>query len=158
MRIVCPSCEAAYDVPGTLVARRRTLRCARCGREWTTEPPPEQAPPADTAPAEVPAPEAGVPEPVLETPLPEVVTPPPEPPQPSRAAATLSEALADQRVSQPPSRSAAAESGGAVRLAWIASLALLAALAFAAWQYRADVMHVWPASERVYRVFGPAGQ
>jgi predicted Zn finger-like uncharacterized protein len=154
MRIVCPSCEAAYDVPDTLVARRRTLRCARCGREWATEPPPEQAPPADAPPAEAPAPEAGVPEPV-----PEVVTPPPEPPQPLRAAATLSEALADQLVSQPPSRPAAATlRGGAVRRAWIASLALLAALAFAAWHYRADVMHVWPASERVYRVFGPAGQ
>jgi predicted Zn finger-like uncharacterized protein len=148
MRIVCPACEAAYDVPDTLVARRRTLRCARCGREWANESPPEQAPPPDAPTAEAPALEAGVPE-VSE---PEIAAPPQ--PQPSRVAATLSEALADQRVSQLPSRSPAAK----VRLAWIASLALLAALGFAAWQYRTDVMHVWPASERVYRGVGLAGQ
>jgi predicted Zn finger-like uncharacterized protein len=148
MRIVCPSCEAAYDVPDTLVARRRTLRCARCGREWANESPAD-APPAEAPASEAPASEAGVPKiPVPEVPAPEIAAPPQ--PQPPRVAATLSEALADQRVGQPPSRSPAAK----IWLAWIASLALLAALGFAAWQYRADVMRVWPASERVYQALG----
>ena len=35
MRIVCPSCHAAYDVPDQVVARRRKLRCARCAADFT---------------------------------------------------------------------------------------------------------------------------
>jgi predicted Zn finger-like uncharacterized protein len=34
MRLVCPHCAAAYDVPPALLAGRRAIRCARCGEEW----------------------------------------------------------------------------------------------------------------------------
>lgn len=34
MRLVCPHCTAAYDVPPALVVGRRAIRCARCGEEW----------------------------------------------------------------------------------------------------------------------------
>lgn len=39
MRIVCPSCQAVYDVPDALLAPSETrapakLRCARCAAEW----------------------------------------------------------------------------------------------------------------------------
>jgi predicted Zn finger-like uncharacterized protein len=35
MIIVCPSCEASYDVPEKVVSSRRTVRCARCGNNWS---------------------------------------------------------------------------------------------------------------------------
>src|SRR3974390_1113749 len=38
MRIDCPSCQAAYDVPDRLLSAGRTVRCARCGGEWTPHP------------------------------------------------------------------------------------------------------------------------
>ncbi|MBV8613692.1 MAG: zinc-ribbon domain-containing protein [Acetobacteraceae bacterium] len=34
MRLVCPDCAAAYEVPPSKLGGRRRLRCARCGREW----------------------------------------------------------------------------------------------------------------------------
>ena len=56
MRIVCPSCSAAYDVPDSLVTAGRTVRCARCGGDWTPvkaaapePPPPATEPPATQA-------------------------------------------------------------------------------------------------------------
>ena len=35
MRIDCPSCHASYDVPDRLLRSGRTVRCARCGAEWS---------------------------------------------------------------------------------------------------------------------------
>lgn len=35
MRIDCPSCAASYEVPDTLLAGRKAVRCARCGQQWT---------------------------------------------------------------------------------------------------------------------------
>jgi predicted benzoate:H+ symporter BenE len=34
MRIVCPSCEVAYEVPQPVLERRLLLRCARCAHEF----------------------------------------------------------------------------------------------------------------------------
>ncbi len=34
MRIVCPACTAAYDVPEARLAPGRAVRCARCGTDW----------------------------------------------------------------------------------------------------------------------------
>jgi len=41
-----------------------------------------------------------------------------------------------------------------VRLAWLASLALLLALAWCAFAWRAEVIAAWPPSARVYALFG----
>ena len=35
MRITCPTCSAAYDVPDSLMTAGRVVRCARCGGNWT---------------------------------------------------------------------------------------------------------------------------
>jgi predicted Zn finger-like uncharacterized protein len=35
MRIACPKCAAEYEVPASRLAPRKTVRCARCGGEWT---------------------------------------------------------------------------------------------------------------------------
>ena len=34
MRIVCPNCDAEYDVPHNLIGNGRRVRCARCGQPW----------------------------------------------------------------------------------------------------------------------------
>jgi predicted Zn finger-like uncharacterized protein len=71
MKIVCPSCEATYQVPEAVVAARRAMRCTRCGNNWvpadgdavadsqSPAPPPGPAPAsaATAAPAPADAPE-----------------------------------------------------------------------------------------------------
>jgi hypothetical protein len=42
----------------------------------------------------------------------------------------------------------------AVLAGWVASFMLLAALAWAAYAWRAGIMHAWPASERAYALLG----
>ena len=50
MRTVCPSCQAAYDVPTSVLDAGRTLRCARCATDFRPNPPPaERVPPAALA-------------------------------------------------------------------------------------------------------------
>jgi predicted Zn finger-like uncharacterized protein len=144
MRIVCPSCSAAYEVPDSLVTAGRTVRCARCGGEWTpvqagavereSEITPMEAPPSDfSEPVAITTPPAPVSD----------ATPVAEPsPRPSSAM----DRLAVQ--SAPPS------SRLRLRLAWLASLVLLALLCFAAYAWRADIVEAWPPSARMYAAFG----
>ena len=59
MRIVCPSCRAAYDVPEAVVAARRTLRCSQCSIDFPAGAQgqafqPAEAPVRPAAPAEAP--------------------------------------------------------------------------------------------------------
>jgi hypothetical protein len=58
MKIVCPSCDATYEVPDIVVTSRRKMRCARCTTDWV---------PADQLAADTPEPvqeEAAEPSPV----------------------------------------------------------------------------------------------
>jgi predicted Zn finger-like uncharacterized protein len=41
MRLECPACAAAYDVPDTLLKPGRPVRCVRCNALWQPEPPME---------------------------------------------------------------------------------------------------------------------
>ena len=57
MRIACPACNAAYDVPDAELRDDRVVRCARCGTDWAPVVPVAQADPeirpemlADAAP------------------------------------------------------------------------------------------------------------
>lgn len=34
MRITCPDCDAAYDLPDHKLVPGRRVRCARCGQDW----------------------------------------------------------------------------------------------------------------------------
>ncbi len=63
MRIVCPSCQAAYDVPAPVLQAGRVLRCVRCAADFT--PGLQAAPrtPVVAAPRIVVAPEPAVPAP-----------------------------------------------------------------------------------------------
>jgi hypothetical protein len=58
-------------------------------------------------------------------------------------------------VVEPPARREAT----LLRLAWAASVLILVLLAWAAYGWRAEIMHAWPASERLYAALGllPAG-
>ena len=56
MRIVCPACAAAYEVPDERVKPGRRTRCTRCETTWTPvdEPPESVAEPADRSAAFLP--------------------------------------------------------------------------------------------------------
>jgi len=141
MRIICPSCKAAYEVPDALLgAGARRLRCARCAHEWTPElpaaapaaPPPPPAPPRPVVQEEQRPPPPPRPEPVRPLPVPRVDSGPP----PS--------------LRGPPRQFPGLESIAAVAI----SLVLLAALGWAAYAWRAELMLAWPPSQRLFAALG----
>lgn len=144
MRIACPNCHAAYEVPEPLLAAGKPVRCARCGNEWR---------PISSAAAPAP-----VPEPRL------------EPPAPLHAPALEERLRTEPRLAgyrprsvdtaddaRPPPRddeiNLAPNRRGAL-LAWLVSLAILALLIWAAFAFRNQVMGAWPPSTRLYAVLG----
>lgn len=197
MRIACPSCSAAYEVPESLLASGpRLLRCARCGHQFQASMPaapaaapaaPAQAAPAPAAPSPVagavpvaPAPSGPAirPEPAL---APE---PPPEPlrpgpAEPRAAPQELPPPLAADSDRPPPTRGLSRHSPmdpplprrGTMSLdfedekprspavlaaAWLLSLVVLGAAAWAGWHYREAVMQAWPPAIRLYQALGIA--
>jgi len=147
MRIVCPTCAAAYDVPDGRVAPGQTVRCARCGSDWSPLP-------------ELTAPKLGVPGLAalkLAEPEPMLVAPafiPEHQPEPAVAKLPIPEAVVSRSgiSSLHPGRAGLAA-------AWVLSIAILVALATAAVARRADIMHAWPHSERLFALLGlPPGR
>lgn len=130
MRIVCPSCTAAYEVPDTRIVPGQIVRCSRCSVDWT---PLIEAAPLAPPPAEpVSAPEE-----------PDLPAPPAEPPPPL--------------VAPPPDRPAVVRrSEPPVLAGWVVSVLLLGGLGWAAVTWRGDVMRMWPPSERAYAALGLA--
>ena len=176
MRIVCPACSAAYEVPDALLGSPRPVRCARCGHEWLPQPAaepdltetlpvePPHGPPAGGSMVErlgeLPESATGLSVSVVEPPArqsPEpvaAVTVPAEVEPAGEAALTAS---AEQAlIAEPATR----REGTLLRLAWAASVLILVLLAWAAYGWRAEIMHAWPASERLYAALGllPATQ
>lgn len=151
MRVVCPNCAAAYEVPTRLIgAGPRPMRCARCAHVWT---PSIQAdgPPVYSPALRTPA------GPVTDVPQSPGVEPtgplPASRPFPKLApyrARGLDEVPAPLPPALPPAR------GQAAAIGWVFTVVVLAALAGAAWQWRTQVMTAWPPSERVYRALGLA--
>ncbi len=125
MRLACPHCAAAYEVPPALLGRRRRLRCARCGRDWVAQ--------GEPAPAD--AGEAVRTEAVSAR----------EAPEPRAVAPTVT-------ASAP--RRAPWSTATALRLAWAASLLVLAIGAWEAVAWRSSVMRAWPPSQRLYATLG----
>ena len=150
MRIVCPSCAARYEIADEMLAKPRTVRCSRCAREWVQDPIPPVGNDAGTQDA-VPLPEPPEPAPVpqaAELPAPGSPAPELQPPEPHVAAPAVPAPAAPFA----PAPTRATPAGGAPLLAWVASLLILAALAFAAYTYRAQIQAAWPPSERVFRL------
>ncbi len=135
MRIVCPICAAAYDVPPALLQPAgRLVRCARCGEEWSPGAKPVDMPAfrwpeseRETAPPDLRA---------AEMPL----------------AVTAPLAAASHR---PPAAAAAdARARRAAVAGWIATLVVLGAAGYVAYAWRADIQRAWPASQRAYAMLG----
>jgi predicted Zn finger-like uncharacterized protein len=137
MRIVCPSCSAAYDVPEGLLSGRKAVRCARCSNEWQ---------PAGREPAVVAPVQPGVVPPLRPPVLDERL-------RPQRLGAERGATAIDRLMATPQPKSRA---GLALRLAWLGSIVLVAALIGAAYVERATVMAVWPPSIRLYVALGLA--
>ncbi|WP_419899682.1 zinc-ribbon domain-containing protein [Roseomonas sp. USHLN139] len=125
MRIECPDCAAAYDVPEALVAPGREVRCVRCAHAWVPRPAllpalaeEAAAEPVEALPLRSEAPR--LPPARAEEQLPAVIPPPP-------------------RASRAP-----------VVVAWIASLLLVAGGCVALWHYRLAIVAAWPPSARLF--------
>lgn len=170
MRIVCPACSAAYEVPDALLGSPRPVRCARCWHEWLPQPAAEPAP-VETHPTEAlpePRPAGSMVERIGE--LPESATglsvSVVEPPARQQAAAPVAPTtVRDEEPNSGPDLTASTEQslaiepatrreGTLLRLAWAASVLILVLLAWAAYGWRAEIMHAWPASERLYGALG----
>jgi predicted Zn finger-like uncharacterized protein len=149
VRIVCPSCAAAYDVPEAALAPGRAVRCARCGTEWAPLAAAPRTPLASPQPLAPPRPAAwDVPERVTTSaPLAE---PDAGASLPRRSKVLLTEPAPEATAYRPRRRDAAP------LLAWLASLALLLVLLAAAYTWRDRIMTAWPPSERLYAALGLA--
>ncbi len=180
MRIVCPACSAAYEVPDALLGTGRPVRCARCGREWTPADAAQQreSPQAEATQVEgsgEPSRAGSVVERVGELPASgtglsiSVVEPPPQA-APETGPPATPEPAADPGEPEPvmePALTASAEQalveprapreGTLLRLAWAASVLAILLLAWAAYGWRTEIMQAWPASERIYAALGLAG-
>jgi predicted Zn finger-like uncharacterized protein len=126
MRITCPSCQAAYEVPDSVLIPGRKVRCARCRATWAPE-----------------AAEAGQPE-LRPT---ELATVPVIEPTP------LFNELFTKPAEMPDSGSAG-RVRPAVLAGWAASFLLLGALGWSAVTYRQPIMRVWPPSQPAYAALG----
>jgi predicted Zn finger-like uncharacterized protein len=145
MRIHCPSCHAAYEVPDQLLADGKPVRCALCSEQWVPGP---TAPDGPATEAEMPAP-AALPLPATEPPAPGGRV---EPRLPGYRLRNV-DSVDDERPPAEDYESLAASRRGA-KLAWLLSLVLLVALGWAGIVYRDTVMAAWPPSTRLYDVLG----
>lgn len=130
MRIECPACATAYEVPPDRLAPGQVVRCARCGSDWTPlqpETPQPLALPSEPGPIPQPAP---------------IAEPEPEPsPEP------------EQFSSTPQTRT---QDKWPLRLAWLLTLLILAVALASAYQARDRIMQAWPPSTRAYTALGLA--
>jgi predicted Zn finger-like uncharacterized protein len=145
MRIACPACPASYEVPDSLIRPGRAVRCARCGGDWV---PVAALPPVE--PIEPAAPD---------------MSPPPAWPRhgPHSVPAEADGAAASL---EPPARLSAMDRLAAhpawpqsrlrLRVAWAASIVLLALGAWGAFGWRGQIIDAWPPSARMYALFGVA--
>ena len=128
MRIICPSCEAEYDVPEALLGTApRPVRCARCATEWIPHGFP--APPPLPIPVEPPA--------------------PPEPPSTENAAPSLAD---EARL--PTTRKPARGNRLWPALAWLATIAIIIAAIASAYVWRDSIARAWPPSRQIYSRLG----
>jgi len=145
MRIVCPSCDAVYDVPDAMLASGpRAVRCVRCGTEWSPAPAADRAPAADEAP---PPPVVGDAPERLARVQPRLVS--------YRSRGEPPPLRVDDVDARPPPRDEdfARRRRGAL-VGWVLSVLLLTSLAIEAVAWRTQVMAAWPPSQRLYTALG----
>ena len=149
MRIGCPACSASYEVPAARVSPGRAVKCARCGERW--EPIPPAAPVMAASPVS-PRVEAIQVEPD------EVVwaEEPVENTAPFAAAHPIEEEHPAAVGEEPaaPSAPAMPRANRAVAVAWVATMLVLAGVAWALATYRLQLVQAWPPLERLYVAVG----
>ncbi len=158
MRIVCPNCAAAYDVPDQVMAGPpRAFRCARCAHEWTpnAQPPPAADAPGSDAPgSDIPVPLSRL-APVL--PLPNHPAPaqegtftmPPLPVDRQPLLAIGAPLVEDDRIAHAP------RAGNVVGIVgWVLTVAILALALVLAVLRQSQIEALWPASQRLYAMLG----
>ena len=159
MRIVCPNCAAAYDVPDQVLAGPpRLFRCARCAHEWT---------PA-FVPLPLPAPDVPMAPPKPMPVKPAAIGLPPDYPAPAQGSMlAMSPSLPPSPADwQPPlaigaplvddDRIARAPGAGNVVgiVGWALTVAILALAIVLAVLRQPQIEALWPASQRLYALLG----
>lgn len=167
MRVICPTCNAGYEVPESRIGAGRKLRCARCKNDWWVDPPEPgpAAPVAESSFARAVAQAAGVPgaaaaaaPPVREvaaaapspTPRDPPDTAPAPAPPPQLDAPKPAPPIALAPAAPAPSAPEQAPQSGGLLIAWLASLMIFLAVPAALLLYRAEIMEAWAPSERFY--------
>jgi len=142
MRIVCPSCSAAYDVPDSLLTAGRVVRCARCGGEWSpiTEVIAEEDRETPSTPMAA-SPQAD---------YPVLVASAPQRFGSRESAPTPRQSAMDWLAAHPVMM----RSRWSLRVAWVASVLLLVTAIWGAYAWRSQIMEAWPPSTRAYTAFG----
>ncbi len=136
MRIACPTCDTAYEVPESALKPGRKVRCARCETQWA--PPPVEPPWQQPTRAELerlygPADDD------------DVSAEPPEAP-----AVSAMDRLSAYDKRQQRGRKALA-------VAWVLTAVVLIGLLAAGVAGRRTVMAAWPPSMRLYGLIGLSG-
>lgn len=159
MRIECPKCAAAYEVPESRVGTVRTLRCGNCGTQWRIEQPRTVVaePPSPPATAGTQPAPAGEPTASGAAPAASSASATGQRPPSARADAGGSSPLAagEQRLpGHAASERLAPQAAPPIRnlpltAAWIATVIVIAAAVTACFIWRDDVERIWPASARV---------
>jgi predicted Zn finger-like uncharacterized protein len=139
MRITCPACAAAYDVPDALIGTGRSLRCRSCSHAWRVAPPAVAAPPPEAPPAPPP-----------------LADPPPLPAPSGVSILRRAPHLIDPPLPQPdelPTHGAAA-----LRLAWAASVLAVVGMGMVIWLFSTEIVEAWPPAARLYLMLGKTAQ
>lgn len=159
MRIVCPSCEAEYELPDNLLAAGpRKVRCARCNREWQAAPPPGMStapmppPPAPLPPLPPPSIAPDVMEEARQA-SPQPPAPPSEPKAkgPPPLAEFVAPLVPDGRKPRDMPVPGGPPRVGLV-IAWLLTVAVLAGGVGAAWLKKAEIVAAWPPAARIYKL------
>lgn len=153
MRIVCPACEATYEVPDRLIGSGRNLRCKACGHHWHVAPPAPEAAPEDAQTA------APAREPPGREPLgPVADQPPAAPPEPPPVGTPAAPGQGALPAAGPPALLLALRSGLVLQAAWAVSLLVVGITLLALWQYRAEIAEAWPPATRLFHLVGGVAQ
>lgn len=164
-RITCPNCAARYEIAAEVLGPAgKKVRCVRCGHVWlaTSEGEARASGLSDAPPWPEPRQvrvrepeEESAAEPVRAAAITAAAAAPPPPPTP--AARPAGGAIEAEPAGLARAATAADRGTTALLAAWAVSLAVLAAAAWGAMAYRAEVIDAWPASQRLYALFGLDG-
>lgn len=146
MRIACPACNAAYQVPDEQLRDGRVVRCARCSTDWA---------PFVAIPQTGDSPEP--PELGLEAVEPgSVLEPSPPPVSPRKMALDEDDPAPALLAPVAPAATPARRSLPALAIAWAVSLLIVIGGLVYMFAGRERIMHAWPPSIRAYAAVGLA--